>query len=273
MRIGQPVFHTGNTPLQGTRITISLRNHPLKHDNIRLQVFNDGLLVQLDGTSGSRTFGGGITQFKCLFTLQIGKTFNLQNTAREDILLTLLLNSEKSILNCRVGDGLNQIPQGNSGLHSSSETNEDRLRHIKWEYTRGGSKGNQSTSGGEGDTQWETSVRISTSSHGVGNKHPIQPRVDDTITGTQTHTTPRLDKVGQSVMGDHIHRLGVCSRVTERLHNQIGRKSKTCQTLQLIPRHWSGRILTSHGSHGRFTILSGGDTINSTSLTHHLLRQ
>mmetsp|Transcript_12795 Transcript_12795/g.18345 ORF Transcript_12795/g.18345 Transcript_12795/m.18345 type:complete len:276 (-) Transcript_12795:136-963(-) len=215
MRIGQPIFHTSNTPLQGTRVTISLRNHPLEHDNIGLQVLNDGLLVQLDGTSGSRTFGRGITQFKRLFTLQIGKTFNLQHTAREDILLALLLDSEKPILNCRVGDGLHQIPQGDTGLHRSSETNKDRLGHIQWEYTRGGSKGDQSTSGGEGHSQWETSVRISTSSDSVGNKHTIQPRVDDTITGTQTDTTPSLDKVGQGVMGNNIHRLGIRSSMTE----------------------------------------------------------
>ena len=72
-------------------------------------------------------------------------------------------------------------------------------------------------------------------------------------------------------MSHHIDRFRVRCRVTERLHHEICRESKTCQIFQLISCHRARGILRTHSCHTRLTVLSGNNTLNTTCLSDHLL--
>mmetsp|Transcript_9394 Transcript_9394/g.17930 ORF Transcript_9394/g.17930 Transcript_9394/m.17930 type:complete len:528 (+) Transcript_9394:888-2471(+) len=241
-----------------------------------MQVFNDGFFIQLDGATSGGSFGRSIRQFKGLFTFQVGKTFDFQNTSRKDILLALLFRSKESHLNGRVGDGLDQITEGDTGLHFSVELNEDRFGHVQRHDTRGGRKGHETRTSGKGNTNGETSVRITTGTDGIRQEHAVEPRMNDTITRTQTDTAAGANKVGQRMVRHHVNRLGVGGRVTKGLHDQIRRKSQTRQTTKFIPSHGTRRILRSDRGHEGFTVLVRNDTFSgrqSTRFADHFLGQ
>ena len=78
LRIRQPFFHALNTALQRTAIAVAFGDHPLQQHDVGVQVLFDRRLVQLDGTTGGGTFGGGIGQLKRLLDLQIRQAFDLR---------------------------------------------------------------------------------------------------------------------------------------------------------------------------------------------------
>mmetsp|Transcript_25601 Transcript_25601/g.59447 ORF Transcript_25601/g.59447 Transcript_25601/m.59447 type:complete len:266 (-) Transcript_25601:1169-1966(-) len=92
--IGQPFFHTSNTAFQCTGIAIAFGNHPFQHDDIGIEVLDNGFLIQLNGTSGRTAFGRRITQFKGLFAFQMRQSLNLQDPTGENILFALFLDRE-----------------------------------------------------------------------------------------------------------------------------------------------------------------------------------
>ena len=49
-------------------VTVALRDHPLQHDDVALQVLHDGLLVQLDGAAGGRALGRRVGELEGLRT-------------------------------------------------------------------------------------------------------------------------------------------------------------------------------------------------------------
>ena len=124
LRIGQPFFHALNATLQRTTIAVTFGDHPLQQDDIGGQIFNNRLFVQLDGTAGSRTLGGGIGQLKRLLDLQIRQTFNFQNAAREDVFLPFLLNGQQTLFDCVQRDRMHQIAQSDTRLHFAFKANQ-----------------------------------------------------------------------------------------------------------------------------------------------------
>ena len=271
--VGEPLLHAGNTTLEGAGITISLGNHPLEHDDIGLQILLNGILIELDGTSSSTALGTGVGKLKGLLALELGKALDLQNAAREDVLLTLLGHSQQSHLLGSVRNGLDKITEGHTGLHLTRKANKDRLGHVQGHNAGSSSKRHKARSSGERNANGEPSVRITTGTDSVGNEHAVQPGVDDAITRPKTDTATGADKVGQGVVGHHIDRLGIGGRVAETLHDEVGREAQTGQTLELVTGHGSGGVLRTNRRHGGLAVLSGNDSVNFAGPADHLLRQ
>mmetsp|Transcript_25601 Transcript_25601/g.59448 ORF Transcript_25601/g.59448 Transcript_25601/m.59448 type:complete len:257 (-) Transcript_25601:212-982(-) len=116
-------------------------------------------------------------------------------------------------------------------------------------------------------------MRIASRSDGIGKEHSIQPRVDDAIARSERDASPRTDEIREGMMRHDIHGLGIGRRMTKGLHDEIGTESQTGESTQFIPCHGTGRILGTHRRHGRFTILTGNDTLHTTGLAHHFLGQ
>ncbi len=127
LRIGDPGFHRLSTALQRARIAVTLFDHPAQQGDVRVQVFDDRLFGQLDGATGSRTFGRGVGQLESLFDAQVIKAFDLQNAAGEGVLLAFLLYGQQAGLNRVVRNGVNQVAQGDAGLQLALEADQDRL--------------------------------------------------------------------------------------------------------------------------------------------------
>mmetsp|Transcript_8371 Transcript_8371/g.19811 ORF Transcript_8371/g.19811 Transcript_8371/m.19811 type:complete len:939 (+) Transcript_8371:138-2954(+) len=271
--VGEPLVHPGDATLEGAGIAVSLGNHPLEHHHIGLQVLLDGILVELDGTSGSTALGTGIGQLEGLLALELGKALNLQNLAREDILFALLRHGQQSHLLGSVGDGLNQITEGHTGLHLTGKANQDRLGHVQGHHAGGTGKRHEARSGGERNADGEPGVRIASGTDRVGNQHAVQPRVDDAVAGAEADAAARPDEVGQGVVRHHVDGLGIRGRVAEALHDQVGREAQAGQGLELVARHGPGGVLRPDGGHGGFAVLAGDDTRDAAGLSDHLLRE
>mmetsp|Transcript_29675 Transcript_29675/g.45391 ORF Transcript_29675/g.45391 Transcript_29675/m.45391 type:complete len:248 (-) Transcript_29675:1151-1894(-) len=112
---------------------------------------------------------------------------------------------------------------------------------------------------------------VSSSSNGIRNKHTIQPRVNNSITGTEGYSSTGTDKVWESVVSYNINWLGVCCCMAETLHNQVSAESQTCQRTQFVSGHGTSGILTSNCGHDRFTVLTRNNSISSTCLSNHFL--
>ena len=196
-RIGQPFFHASNATFNRTNITVSFVNHPLEHDNVRLEVFNDWFLVQLDGATGRRTFRRASDNSKACSHLSSRETFNFQNASRKDIFLLFRGDRQESHLNGRVRNGLHQITKRNARLHFSRESHKHTFGHVQRHDSRRGRKGHQSGTGRKRNSNGKTRMAVTTGTDRIGQEHAIQPRMNNTIAGTQTNTTAGHDKVGQ----------------------------------------------------------------------------
>src|SRR5690606_25075056 len=167
-----------------------------------------------------------------LLNFQVGQAFYFQNATREDIGLAFLLNGQQALLDGVQRNGVNQIAQGDAGLHFAFKAHQYRLRHIQGHNTGSSGKGHQTGTGGEGDADGEAGVGVAAGAHGVGQQHAVQPAVDDAVTGTQGNAATGHNEVGQGVLGVDIHRFGVSGGVTEGLHGQVGREAETGQVFQ-----------------------------------------
>src|SRR5690606_32636521 len=143
------------------------------------QVLGDGAFRQLDGATGSRTLGGGVGQLERLLDGQLVKTFDLEDAAGEDVLLAFLLDGQQASLDRVVGDGMDQVTQGDARLQLALEAHQYRLRHVQRHDAGGGGEGDQAGAGREGDAHREAGVRVATGADGVGQQHAVQPAVDD----------------------------------------------------------------------------------------------
>ena len=242
-RVGQPLLHALDAALQGLGVLITIDDHPLEQRDVAVQVFDDRLLVQSHRAAGGGAFGGGIGQFEGLLHLQIGQALDFQDTAGEDVLLTFLRHRQQARLNRRVRNGVDQVAQGDAGLHGSLEAHQHRFRHVQRHGAGGGGERHQAGAGREADADREASVRIAAGADGVGQQHPVQPGVDDAVARPQRHAGAAGDEVGQGVVGLHVHRLGIGGGVAERLHDQIGGEAQAGQILQLVAGHRTGGVL------------------------------
>ena len=61
------------------------------------------LFRQLDGATRSRALGRGIGQLERLLDCQVVQAFDLEDAAREDVLLAFLLDGQQTFLDARKG--------------------------------------------------------------------------------------------------------------------------------------------------------------------------
>src|SRR5690606_36566769 len=135
------------------------------------------------------TLGGGVGQLECLLGSQVIQTFDLEDTAREDVLLAFLLDGQVTFLDGVVGDRMDQITQGDTGLHYAFETHQNRFRPVQRHHVGRSGKGDQTGAGREGNAHGEAGVRVTTGTDGIGTQHAVQPAVDNAVTRTQGNTT------------------------------------------------------------------------------------
>eukprot|EP00754_Rhynchopus_humris_P015091 Rhum_TRINITY_DN14425_c20_g1::Rhum_TRINITY_DN14425_c20_g1_i1::g.90169::m.90169 len=271
LRVLDPRLHLLGTAQQRAHVAVALRDHPPEHHDVALQVLNDRLLVQLDRATGGAALRARVGQLEGLLNLQVLETLDLQHLAAEGVDLVLLRHRQEAQLNRLQGDGVHQVTERDARLHLAREANQDRLRHVQGDHTRGGTEGHQARASREGDTDREPGVRVSTRSDRVRQKHPVQPRVDDTVGRAQGHTAPGLDEVRQSVVHLHVDRLRVRGRVAERLHHKVGGEAEAGQVLQLVTGHGTRGVLRSHRRHLRLAVHARADTGKAAGLADHLL--
>ena len=116
-------------------------------------------------------------------------------------------------------------------------------------------------------------MRVTAGAHSVRQYHPVQPGVDDAVTGTQRHTAAGLHEIRQLVLQRDIHWLRIGGRMTEALHHEVGGKTQTGKFLELVARHGPGSILRTHCCHLRFTIGARPYAVHTAGPADHLLRQ
>src|SRR5690606_28053300 len=204
---------------------------------------------------------------------QTAQTFDLENTAGEDVLLAFLLDGQQTFLDRVIGDGMDQVTQGDTRLHFALEAHQHRFRHIQRHDASGSSEGDQTGTGREGDAHREAGVRVATGADGVGQQHAVQPAVDDAVTRTQRNTTTVVDEVGQGVVGVDVDRLRIGRGVAERLHNQISGEAQARQILQLETGNRASGVLGTDGGHLRLAVGARANALDTTGLADHLLRQ
>jgi hypothetical protein len=208
-----------------------------------------GVLREVDGAAGGGALGGGIGQLEGLLDGQVRQPLDFEDAAGEDVLLAFLLHRQQALLDRVVGDGMNQVAQGDARLHLALEAHQHGLRHVQRHHAGGGREGHQAGAGGEGDTHGEAGVRVASGAHRIRQQHAVQPAVDDAVAGAQGDAAAGHDEVRQRVLGVDVHRLRVRGRVAEALHGQIRGEAQAGEVLELVPGHGSRGVLGADGGH------------------------
>ena len=97
--------------------------------------------------------------------------------------------------------------------------------------------------------------------------------MNNTVTRPQGNAAAGLDKIRQGMLGVDVHRFGIGGGVAERLHDEIGSESQTCQVLEFVTGHRASCVLAAYSSHLGLTVASGSYPIDTTGASHHFLRQ
>ena len=113
---------------QRARVGVALGDHPLHQRDVAVDVLDDRLLVQVHRAAGGRALGGGIGQLEGLFHLQVGQAFDLEDAAGEDVLLALLLDRQQALLDGVQRNRVDQVAQGDAGLHLALEAHQHASR-------------------------------------------------------------------------------------------------------------------------------------------------
>jgi len=227
--------------------------------------------VKLVGAPSSRALGGSIGKLKGLLALEVREPLNFENFPREDVDLPLLLYGEEPHVDGFKGDRMDEVAEGDPGLHLPGEPNPDRLGHVQGHDARGSTESNQATSSRKRNTNGEAGVGVASGSDRVGQKHPVQPGVDDAISRAEGNPPAVADKVGKRVVGNDVHRLGVSGSVAEALHDQIGTEAQAREVLELVASHGAGGVLGANRSHLGLAVLAGENSRNAARLPDHLL--
>ena len=75
-------------------------------------------------TGRGRAFCRGVGQFESLFDLELRQPFDLQDAAREDVLLALFLNRKQPLLDRVVRDRVDQVAQRDARVHRPLEAHQ-----------------------------------------------------------------------------------------------------------------------------------------------------
>ena len=270
-RILQPFLHLPRTPFERARVAVMIVDHPAQQGDVRLEIFDDRLLVEQDRAASCRALSGGVGYFESLLDFQFGQAFDLKHPAGEDVLLAFLGDGQVAGLNRRVGNRVDEVAQGDARLHFALETDEYRFRHVERHDAGGGGEGDEARACRKGNTDGETGMRVAAGADGVRQQHAIHPAMDDAVSGTQGNAAPGLEKTRQRVLGLDIHRLGIGRRMAEGLHHQVGGKAETGQILQFVPGHRAGGVLAADGGHVRLAIAAWAHAFDAAGPADHLL--
>ncbi|RJR93348.1 hypothetical protein CTB90_04277 [Dickeya solani] len=273
LRVRQPFFHALHTTLQRAAIAVAFGNHPLQQDDVGVQVLDDRLFVELDGTARRGALRRGIGQFERLLRFQVRQPFDFQDAAGEDVFLALLLHGQQTLFDRVVRDRVHQIAQRDTRLHLAGETHQHRFRHIQRHHAGGGGKRHQTGAGREGNPDRETGVRIAAGADGIRQQHAVQPGVDHAVARTQRHPAAVHDEIRQGVVGVDVHRLRIGGGVAEGLHHQIGGEAQTGQVFQFVTGHRTGGVLRPDRRHLRLAVGAGANAGDAAGTADHLLRQ
>ncbi len=272
-RVGQPLFHPLDATGDGAYVAVAFGEHPFQHHDVGLQILDDRLFIQLDGATGSGALGAGVRQLECLLHLQGRQTFDLEDAAGEDVLLASFLDGQQPLLDGGIGDGMNQITQGDARLQLALEAHQHGLRHVQRHHAGSSGESHQTGARREGDTDGETGVGVTTGTHGIRQQHAVQPGVDDAVTRTQAHTAAVHDEVRQGVVGLHVDGLGISRGVAEGLHGQIGGEAEAGQIFELVAGHRARGILGADRGHLGLAVSARANALHAARLAHHLLGQ
>mmetsp|Transcript_16185 Transcript_16185/g.42730 ORF Transcript_16185/g.42730 Transcript_16185/m.42730 type:complete len:308 (+) Transcript_16185:120-1043(+) len=80
-RVRQPSLHCGDAALDRPHVAVALGDHPLEHGDVRGHVLDDGLLAELDGTTGGRSLGRRVGKLEGLLALQGVEALDLEDAA------------------------------------------------------------------------------------------------------------------------------------------------------------------------------------------------
>jgi hypothetical protein len=83
-------------------------------------------------------------------------------------------------------------------LHLALEANQHGFRHVQRHHTGGGSEGDQTGTGREGDADREAGVRVTTGADGIRQQQAVQPGVDDAVARTPRNAATGGDEGWQS---------------------------------------------------------------------------
>ncbi len=95
---------------------------------------------------------------------------------------------------------------------------------------------------------------VAAGAYSVGQQHAIEPAVNNAVTRPQRYATPVHNEVWEVVLSIDVYRFWISRGVTERLHDQIGRKPEAGQVFQFVPSHRPGGVLRTHSGHLGFAV-------------------
>ncbi len=84
-----------------------------------------------------------------------------------------------------VGNGVDQIAQGDAGLHLALEADQHRFGHVERHHAQRGGEGHQAGAGREADADGEAGVGVAAGADGVGQQHAVEPGVDNAVARAQ----------------------------------------------------------------------------------------
>ena len=274
--LGQPGFDFFDAAGQCLGVGIAVGNHVLHEHDVGLEVLLHRLFVELDGAASSRALGRCVRQLKRLLDLEVGQAFDLQDTAREHVLLAGLGHGQETCLDGVQRNGMHQVAQGHARLHLALEAHQHRLGHVQRHHAGGRTKGDQARACREGNADGKAGVRVTAGTHGVGQQQAVEPRVDHAVARAQRHAAAAADELGQFAVGLHIDRLGVGRGMAEGLHHHVGAKAQAGQVFELVAGHGAGGVLRAHGGHARLAVGTGANALpfrQAHSAAHHFLSQ
>mmetsp|Transcript_58183 Transcript_58183/g.161157 ORF Transcript_58183/g.161157 Transcript_58183/m.161157 type:complete len:626 (+) Transcript_58183:355-2232(+) len=276
LRRVDPRLHGVGAAREGAGIAVALRDHPAEHDDVRLEVLDDRLLIKLDGAASGRAFRRGVRELEGLLALEVAEALDLEDTAREDVLLALLLDGEVARLDGVVRDGVDEVTEGDARLHVTLEAHEHRLGHVQRHGAGGRRECDEARARRERDADRKAGVRVAAGANRVRQEHAVEPRVDDSVARAKRDAAAVADEVGERVMGDHIDRLGVGGGVAEGLHHEVGAEAEAGEVLELVARHGAGGVLRADRGHLRLTVHAREHALalrQAARAAHHLLRE
>lgn len=109
--------------------------------------------------------------------------------------------------------------------------------------------------------------------HGIGNDHPVQPGVDDAVSGLERHSAAVYRRIGHGFPTFRVAFFGIGSGMTEGLHKQLGLEAQAGQFLDFLHGHRSGGILRTDGGNFGFADRSRQHPGHVAGPADHLLRQ
>ena len=159
------------------------------------------------------------------------------------------------------------------GCLVAAEPDQHRLGHVERHDAEGGGEGDQAGAGREGDAEREAGVRVAAGAHLVGEQHPVEPAVDDSVAGPQHDRAPVLHERRERPLGLDVDRLGVGGGVAEGLQDQVGAEPQAGQVLELASVHRAGGVLAADGGDGRLAVGAGAHAVDAAGPADDLLGQ